>query len=177
MTRKEKRLIVIKDVLSRLRYRKVDINYYIKDIPIKELKSNNLNRDLQQDINKIEKCQACALGNVLISHIRVFDKLTYEDIGFYTQYSSSNYESYCINGYTLKNDVVNVLLKYFSQLQLDMIEAAFEQTDLYVKDFVKKRNRTKILNSIKFGKKYKDPKTRLRAILNNILDNDGLFRP
>ena len=65
--------------------------------------------------------------------------------------------------------VISYLKKYFTVPQLNLIEIAFEQTEIFKHPLKSK--------AIKFGEQYKHPKSRLRAILNNILENNGVFKP
>lgn len=80
------------------------------------------------------------------------------------------------------------VLKYWDQQQLDMIESAFERQEAGVfsenldctpvdSKYVDKEVGAIGQKAIKFGKRRKNDKTRLRAILNNMLENDGFFCP
>jgi hypothetical protein len=76
-------------------------------------------------------------------------------------------------------------LDYISKKQLHMIEAAFEcRVRYFHKDLKKKNlisysvNPNKLGNScVKFGLKYEIPNARLIAIMENIIENEGEFRP
>lgn len=159
MTRKEKRLAIVKDVLSRLRYRKIDTNFYVN--PFKALDLAGIDLDLNAKNLPLEKCQTCALGSMLISHVRVYNKLSLRDLGFCQSDECS----------LTRSDCTGVLSNYFDADQLTLIEFAFEGYRVF--DI----NVDGASEAIKFGKKFKHPKTRLRAIMNNILENDGTFKP
>lgn len=179
MTKAEKRIAIIKDVLQRLPERNVATDVYIDNIDVKGLTVKDLDREAQCEIQRIEKCYACALGNMLMSHIRIYDKLKLTDIGLGQGY----YFDYYIGGYiktdyldqnTFRGLVIKPLSKHFSRLQLAMIEAAFEQKEIV---FVNDRYKNIMIKAIDFGKKHKSAKARLRAIMQNMLKNNGIFKP
>lgn len=161
MTRKEKRLEVVKDVLKQLKYLKVSTAGTYLWAP----SDCNINQEdnLKDKMSELKKCEVCAKGALFIGHVDKFNKLSLKDLG--TDIEDLNYEE----------TLVQPLLSYFSQEQLDMIECAFE-LDCYVND-LEKRKENVVDKCIRFGERFSNPKLRLRRILENILENDGLFQP
>lgn len=108
------------------------------------------------------KCTACAKGAIFASCVLNVNKVYGKD-----EFGEE---------YFMKKK----LDKWFTPLELDMIEAAFEVTiitDNEDKLEDHNYNPTKLgQKCIKFGKRYKNPTNRLLAILNNILENK-VFTP
>jgi hypothetical protein len=67
----------------------------------------------------------------------------------------------------------DVLAKWFSREQLDLIECAFERSVTFDTGGSSYRSRVRALG---FGDRYLDPRDRLEAIMQNIVDN-GRFIP
>lgn len=96
----------------------------------------------------IKNCRVCAKGAMFVSRALLFNEYKFGD-------SVS---------YRVGDD--------FGRLNSDLIEGAFETctpasgNDTGLRD-----------SAIKFGKKYKNQRNRLKAIMQNVLDNGGVFRP
>lgn len=160
------RVLAAKDALKRLRYRQVSTGKYLGNdwqntedvITLSKKDSNSFidSIDARKYVNQLEKnCPSCALGNLFLSHIRLFNNVNL---------AYSAYE---------RNTVASKLEQYFSQKQLDMIECAFEGKDVCGRLFnyeEKEKCKTYYL-------RYSDEKKRLRAILINIIKNKGTFVP
>jgi len=156
--RAEKRIEVVKDVLKRLRYLNLSTSNYlwienIDDIGGEKVKESDL---ANKYLSKLEKkCLVCAKGALFLSHIRKYNEIKMDKV-FQFDFSPND----CLAD-----------LKEFDQDNLDLIEAAFQQLEYY-EDGLEKR-------AVYFGKQfdYKDKKDRLKAILKNMLENDGVFVP
>lgn len=122
-------------------------------------------------------CQACALGSMFVSFVL---RRKCEGVRFI--YYPQEYCS-CIGGET----VVQHLSKYFSKRQLILIESAFECGDvvvintpasaecqLTIKNLPKKKD---VQKAISFGCDYPNDFARLEAIMKNIIQNKGTFKP
>lgn len=108
----------------------------------------NLPRDgqVKSKLNSVEKqCNVCALGACMLSHIRLNNAVTYEEL--------DGMRGYDIRGH---------LSDYFDEDQLDLIENCFE--NIY---FSNSANLNGQFN------KYQNPSQRLRAIMLNIVRNKG----
>lgn len=155
MTKKEKRIAVVKDVLKRLRYLRFTGVAYV-DMPFYGVFRDRGEESAQENIKEIEKeCRVCAKGALLLSHIRHFNKM---DIG---QLCGMYY-----------SDPICKTLEEFDQENLDLVETAY-----MVRNFCGMGLLDKAAPAIIFGKKYEDYKSRLKAILQNMLENDGVFVP
>ncbi len=156
MSKKEMRIAIAEDLLKQLRKRKtmaVTQGIYCDVVDLDTLcLDNNLNRgdSAQPHIDKIQgSCTVCALGGMLLSHIRLFNKV---DIGQLTH----------VGGY----DIKGYLLDYFSKTQLSLIEGVFERWHGGDK-----------AAACAFARKYRGDKQRLIAIMKNIVKNEGIFKP
>lgn len=98
-------------------------------------------------LDKMDRCEVCALGSMFLSYIRLFDKVSFEN------HMSLHEENF----HARKNQILPFLQEVgFSEYELNTIESAFEYCHMF---YTSTRN-------------YKD---RLRLIMQNIIDNDGTF--
>jgi hypothetical protein len=99
------------------------------------------------ELRAIESCTVCALGSMFIAHSRLGGDVSVKDAIL------QNYE--------------DKLEGYFELSQLDLIENTFESrcSDDDVKD----------AGIRAFAREHKSADARLRAIMKNIIDNDGEF--
>lgn len=183
MSTAKARVLIAKDVLQRLRYRKVQSGTYLSDMGLRasnilddqENKYYEKNKididddsvelpdeliDARKHIVKFEKeCPACALGNMLLSHIRLFDNVGLNELS-----------------YDDGRDLITDKLKdYFDSDQLDLIENAFESGGHY--SFTDFLHRPKAAKAELYNRKYPEAKKRLRVIMLNIIKNKGTFVP
>ena len=107
------------------------------------------------------KCRVCALGATVVCAVGLYDEAPEleEDWG-YKHVSNS----------TMRD----VLSRWFSRQQLDLIECAFEMCSGF--DLGKSSNASRETAET-FGEGFSHPRARLVAIMQNIVDNKGLFRP
>lgn len=97
-------------------------------------------------------CHVCALGAMFISVVYAENKATVLDA----------YES---------DRIKRVLSPYISEQQLKLIEHAFECRCLRL------HKEESVQVAMIFGQRYWDDDKRLRAIMQNMIDNGGEFRP
>jgi hypothetical protein len=121
-------------------------------------------KDLQTILKRGETytCEACAKGSLFASCVISTNEVSTRD-----SLGSESFQS-------------NKLKKWFSYLELDMIETAFEK-EIITDNEGALRNEygnenTLAKSCVRFGKRFKSDKNRLLAILNNILKN-GTFKP
>lgn len=169
---KGQKMRIVKDAISQIEGKKFlpkegtylqflqedDLSYYPSEY-----------ESIQKTIQK-RNCECCAKGAIFASCILNINKVKGKD--------AFNDESF----------MKSKLKKWFTALELDMIEAAFEtevisNTDSKLEEFGEDDygSITTVLTElgkkcVKFGEKYKSPKGRLLGILNNILKN-GEFKP
>lgn len=181
LTKKQARVAIANDVLKLLNSRHLKVassNGYlvVKDnTDIKDIVGDNMLCDAQPSINKLVKnCEVCALGSAMVSYVRLFDNITLRELGIHNSFWDK--DEIIIE--TDKIDISEKLGDIFSLEQLDMIEAAFERDSTFA-DYEDKGDsfHNKINKSLLFGEKYKSDRQRLIAIMQNIVDNDGTFKP
>lgn len=159
-TRAEKRVIIAKDCITRIKLEQLIANkgkVFISEILPREGNIKNI-------INESSdfQCNACAKGGLLMSYIGRINNLDFCDIS--TSDGCSKVES--------RKDLKK-LKGIFTELQLDLIEAAFEG-DLYNNQ--ESSNKKKEENYKAFFRKYTSSSNRLIAICQNIIDNKGTFK-
>jgi hypothetical protein len=116
----------------------------------------------QQHIDKISKdCYVCALGACFLSYIRLFNDVKVSDL-----VRGDRQEDLYL--YSTSSFIKSRLSQYFTHDQLLLIEAAFE--GWRVADYCSEQ-------VCDFYDKHPDPKERLRAIMQNVIDNNGEFIP
>jgi hypothetical protein len=166
--RAEARIKICKDVLKHLTTLDVTCGTYCAS------KSYDIDPKIElSQQEQIKHCRVCAKGAMLIGYIDVFNKLKLNDLNNF----STEVEDML---YVENSKIVNVLSKHFSQKQLQLIECAFE--DGPVQNPRDSSGRPLVTGAtlekaIKFGNKYPDDKKRLRAIMNNMVKNNGIFKP
>ena len=162
LTKNNAVVAIAQDVLERLSLHELHVaeNYYLRRI-YDVLVGTNPSIDARELLTRIEdKCTVCALGACLLSYIRLYDDVKVNDLR---------------NGMDESN-IYRHLGKYFTPHQLKLIEVAFELSDRAGPVSV-------ILNNDDynaantFGRGYEGPVGRLRAIMENIIANDGVFKP
>lgn len=109
-----------------------------------------------------EPCQACALGSLFVCAVE--------------REEGADYRGIPIKASTAQPLIHENLAPYFDKLQLGMIEAAFERSSRYVTEYDPDNQRLGY-ECVDFGDEYADPDTRMRAIMQNIIDNEGEFKP
>lgn len=165
-TNQAKRIAVAEEVLSLLK----DLKFKIKegDYCIIEFKKEipQGNNNLQKLLPDIESCKICALGGMFLAHVKLWNKFSFntDEFGLAPYFSRDDFD-------------YKTLLKVFSEKQLSLIDSAFEEANMGDFEFVTDKEVEELYSAIKFGSKYKNPKRRLTAIMNNILTNKGTFIP
>lgn len=174
LSKTQQRIILAKDVILQVKAKvanAVEGQYFdVDDYGDHDFayEKNNEFREIVSDV----KCEVCAKGALFLSHIVRTNKF-------------SILQSLQQQGH---DSIINRLAEIFTKNQLDLIETAFE------KEVIEDKNRTLsypdsrdkfadvILTDIakaavKFGKKYRSENNRLIAIMQNIIDNNGTFKP
>jgi hypothetical protein len=169
----QKKVIIAKDVIAQLNTRK-----YIAENGTYMLVEKAINlkpgKDIKSIINqKKVECKVCAIGAVFASCIRINNKMD-------SKHHSSSL------GLTDTN-MVNRLSGIFSEYELALMEFAFEgfhHRNVYLsdEDVDKAKKFTKrVLREVKYNDEddvdAKDSEALLRAIMENIITNKGIFKP
>ena len=173
LTAAEKRVAIAEDTIKWLNSRaiKATTGTYF-GAPAKGIKVKSYDDKLDLALEKTKgTCRVCALGGMFYSMVRRFDEVTV-GIGNIDSQPSSDY-FLGVDGFS----VFDELEKYFSHQQLAAIESAFEQRDMFEYEDHAKMSDAEMVWSQDFTRGAKTPADRLRAIMNNIIENKGKFRP
>ena len=173
LTAAEKRVAIAEDTIKWLNSRaiKATTGTYF-GAPAKGIKVKSHDDKLDLALEKTKgTCRVCALGGMFYSMVRRFDKVTVGIGNIDSQLSSDYFLG--VDGFS----VFDELEKYFSHQQLAAIESAFEQRDMFEYEDHAKMSDAEMVWSQDFTRGAKTPADRLRAIMNNIIENKGKFRP
>jgi len=170
----QKRVLIAKDTIKWLDTKaimtKTNSNYF--KMSGKGIKVKNTLRDIELGVmlkNTTNSCQVCAIGGMFYSMVRRFDNITI-DVG---EHAHHNYLKRIY-----RSSIFDELERYFSYEQLIMIESAFEMHEMHNPDDWDNIDRNKFINASNFAiSDKKSPAARLRKIMNNIIQNDGVFVP
>lgn len=171
-TKKERALAIAQDALEHLNFfKKIDSCYGEGICPDGWLQLDK-GTDAQPYIDKItKKCKTCALGACFISHVRLYDKVTMDQI----------IEEHWTGSTTISVNsdlIVRELKSAFTPTQMILIESAFESEPVINYDLEINVPDAAIESAIAFGATTKNkPRARLKMILQNIVDNGGEFKP
>lgn len=158
---RERRIAVLKDVLKSLRLEKYKATTGAYISSTYKAIDSDLSKDLKDILPKVEKkpCQVCALGSIFLSAVRKFDNFpvtcAIEWAGRSISIDQDDMHLHLINE------------KLWSRRQLLQVESAFERWSFC----------SKSRSAVKFGRKYRDDNKRLRAIVRNMIQNNGVFYP
>jgi hypothetical protein len=169
MSRTERKVILCKDVLARIKQERLTVNwgfyingiYRLPEILGREKFDEPVTPD---DCLVIEKhCEVCARGALLLSRIRLFNSVEWEDL-----------KSFGGIG-IVQEHTTDILSEAFSPEELLAIEAAFEARNDEDNDAYIGEDEEYSQDCIGFGLEYEHPDDRLVAIMENIIENNGDF--
>ncbi len=167
ISRAEKRILVAKDVIAQIKAGRFEVA--TGGFVYMELPDSIKNTDSIQNLfitGEIPNCKCCGMGAVMMSCTLFKNKETVKDI-------EQDFEDLGISVFDTDNHrFKNGLLGIFSRPQLRAIELAFELGYGYCGE-----NNNFDTKCIEFGDKYENEKTRLIAIMENIIMNGGYFKP
>jgi hypothetical protein len=177
LTKAEQRIAIINDVLYQIDARRYNphTNVWVR-FSYGEIRGINGDIQLRDAFKKelLVECDVCATGSLLMSLILFKNDVKMEDLTCGTGLQYANRQSWQRNA---KIDVTKVgkrLHKYFTPNQLRLIEIAFEGgTGFFNYD----RSSLNDRKAVNFGENYRHASERLIAIMENMLDNDGIFKP
>lgn len=173
MTKTEKRIEIAKDVIAKLKNldiyaRRGDYVFGLIDYTNCELPTGQI----QAYLKDRQICEACALGSLFVSLVLKENEITFNEL------RDSNA---IIGGQVLGKKIRSYLEKYFSLKQLVMIECAFEgwgkdscELPTCIKFVLEQGELEKCYS---FYLNYDSPNSILLAIMQNIIDNKGIFIP
>lgn len=172
MTKKELRIAVAKDVLSALRTKKIKPaeGEFVRPsvCPTDLSASKKVAATIQKD------CVVCNLGAMFVSLVKLDNKFQFE---WLEDPCSGNQEVYIRYPLPRMRDL-------FSAQQLILIEHAFEGPDSgYITDHFREYDPNAEVPqrlqdaAYKFYESHSDPAKRMRAVMQNIVKNEGVFKP
>lgn len=169
----KRRIVIAKDVLNQMRtgFLVPKSGIYVRSNELSKASNDDL--ELKEVFDKDKRCIACGIGSLFVCSVKLFNKLKLADVA--TNYSM--FSPFEIS----KENIHQYLKEYFSEFELDKIEAAFEKTDsLYNRSIYTKGKITTITNASKYfdtpAGSNLNGKQRLKAIMNNIIKNNGIFK-
>lgn len=176
MTDTEKRIAIAKDVLAQLAIGRLEANhsYLTSDVVERFIRDAvSPDDDLKRAVVAEKNCQACALGSLFVSAAGLSPKpLTVED-----NWSKEPEDRW---GEVSPTTMTDYLSDVFTVAQLWLIEDAYETMNMYGYEDEgggEYNDAEAVQAAIHFGKGFEDDRWRLMAIMENIVKNDGEFRP
>lgn len=168
LSKAQKRVRIAKDVLAQLASGKfvptpgtyVDVS----DVDISEdggqAKVYAGDHQLQELYEDAKSCSVCAIGSIFVSAVQIADNLT--SIEAESDFDGSHPEI---------GKMFDYIGKFFTTEQLDLIESAFE-ADWDLEPGIISHELCLMVRKLYKGK---DPETRMKLIMQNIIHNDGEF--
>lgn len=179
---------IAQDVLLQLRKLKPTPGIYAESecFMVKEdLSPEELQTLLQK--RTIPACQVCALGAAMLAHVRLYDSVPADKLlTFYPAPTRRHYlaernkdNNKCEAQINFDGELpYRVLEQHFTHDQMEMIEAAFEaDPSRYTAPATLLPSEGFLSAAQDFGWQYRDSKKRLKAIMENIIENKGKFCP
>jgi hypothetical protein len=179
LTKAEKRVAIAEDVLLRLKKRKFDprhMTFVSREDAGQMVGGRSKDVELQEAFRALkEPCSVCAC---FLSAVDKFDELKIGELLGAGYSQSDTVENY---GFEIEShDVLNYLSRWFSLEQLKLVEMAFEQGegwfDLDLED-EDDSSFARFQKAANFTKGLRSPKQKMTAIMQNIVDNKGTFKP
>lgn len=165
LTKRERAVAIAKDVIRQLRWLRVAQYHYLNVQDSDKIESAidkvGYDADLRDILPVVRKnCDVCAKAAMLLSKARVFDKVPISEV--FSSWGSSIADD---------DEICSLLSGSFSSKTLSLIEAAFERSRMFA------GYTPESIAAEEFGDRYPDPKKRLRAIMLNVVKNNGEFKP
>lgn len=157
MTRAQKRVAVAKDVLLQLSESRVKAS---SGVWFSVYDGLTVGKQLQEELTKVD-CIVCALGGLFVGCVNLFNDFTV----------SRHLKKF---GSLDRDDLLVKVGKLFSKKQIDLIEVAFERHAYGWNHNLSKKETERALS---FNYNNVNADDRMRAIMNNIIKNNGQFVP
>lgn len=155
-------IAIAKDVLKQLKKFNLSRGQFIR--PRDDFYLLPLVADLQQCVADVQaNCNVCQKGALLLSKARLYNDVpidTARKIMF----------NYCDESGLIKDS----LQGYVDRESLDLLEAAFECDSF---SWMNNADRGRIEIAIEFGSRYKSLRGRIKACMENMIENNGYFVP
>jgi len=163
-TKAQKRVMIAQDVLAQIKTKRyvAESGCWVQPNIKAACEKNLKDEDSVQELfakKKIKSCNVCALGGLFMSCINLNNNTTVEDLK----------KEFYIGDFVYDDSKIsNGLNRIFTQKQLILIESYFEGSQGYFKGDNEK--------TLLFLESYNDDE-RLEMIMQNIIDNNGTFKP
>ena len=173
----EKRVQIARDVIAQLASKKLiaTAGVWLTGTDGDNLfdeKDVERNPELQEILSKQESCEGCALGGMFMCAVERHDKLKLTDLEVVKDYKQAvkdiGDDANLDSGEASEDDATHYLKKFFSEAQLNDIEAAFERGGGAKSGSNSAQN---------FADEVDDDGERMRLIMENIIVNKGKFVP
>ena len=174
-TKAQKRVMIAKDVLAQIKAKRyfAESGEWVKPLWSDDQKSIDIKLDPNSSIKDafkskaINSCQVCALGGLFMSCTNLNNNTTVQDMK----------TEYYLGEVVQDNDKIsNGLNRIFTRKQLMLIETYFEGGEGYFKGYSEYFSYSDEKLLVTFFKSYHDDE-RLKMIMQNIIDNNGTFKP
>jgi hypothetical protein len=164
-----KRVRIAQDVIAQLDAKKLvakNLVFLKVNVSPAEAKSDEELRDI---LRRKEKCTVCALGAVFVAAVDAHDQLKAREVVFH-----DTFDAFDPNSAVLCEDTIFPYLeRFFTKEQLGLIEIAFERGS----GFYYPGELPCGAGAEEFAQEIDDPETRMRLIMQNIIENGGEFKP
>ena len=164
-----KRVMIAKDVLEQLQAKRIVAKKgtycTFKLNEVRTIKKSD-NKSVRENFHNgaITSCKTCGIGAIMLSTILFKNGINVQhNIQFASVWNDSDTDQ----------QATALVLKYFDEQQLRLIEAAFECWS--VRRFV--NDQLLAEQASNFGALFSSPTKRLKAIMENIIRNKGTFVP
>jgi hypothetical protein len=160
----QKRVMIAQDVLAQIKAKRyfAESGCWVQPNIKAACEKNLKDEDSVQELfakKKIKSCNVCALGGLFMSCINLNNNTTVQDL---------KDETYIGDLVADDDKLSNGLNRIFTQKQLILIETYFEGSEGYFKGDDEE--------TVTFFENYDDDE-RLEMIMQNIIDNNGTFKP
>ena len=167
--------MIAKDVLAQIKAKRYfpESGEWVKPLWSDDQKSIDIKLDPNSSIKDafkskaINSCQVCALGGLFMSCTNLNNNTTVQDL---------KDETYIGELVADDDKISNGLNRIFTQAQLMLIETYFEGGEGYFKGYSEYFSYSDEKLLVTFFKSYHDDE-RLKMIMQNIIDNNGTFKP
>ena len=158
------RMQLAQDVIDQLdakRFIPKEENYFSLTASQKGKFLDGMKHDGAETLKALKKCEVCQIGALMVAAVERHDALPINKLFI---------------GATMNTDTVrSYLKKLFTKQQLSLMQSAFMQSAFTMPWQVPYTGRT--TRAIDFGNRFKRTGERMRAIMQNVIDNKGTFKP
>lgn len=162
MTPEEKRVEIARDVLAQIRMGQFKAGMgYMQVFPVDDNKYTHefYGCQLNTAVKKGEvRCEGCADGALFMAYVMRYNHLNVKTA----------------NTDVSKEYIKSRMRRLFSKDQLDLIETAYERCVIHGDGNISKELARR---TISWGTRYDNREKRLKAIMRNIIRNNGTFKP